>query len=104
MNNLEQTEKQLIEVENQYWRDMLGCLTRLEKHPDFQKLILEGYFKDKAVDGVSLLARDDIVQTGKRSQVMEDLIGVSSLQDHFITIKNLGYVPTDEELEELNQE
>lgn len=100
MNNLnEQTEEQLYEVENQYWVDMKSDLDSLEKDPRFQRLILQGYFKDKATDGVSLLARDDIVRNGERSAVMEDLIAISSLQDHFIMIKNLGYVPpeTDDE-------
>jgi hypothetical protein len=99
MNNLNETDEQLFEVENQYWKNMNSDLESLEKDVRFQRLILQGYFKDKAVDGVSLLARDDIVDNGKRSAVMEDLIAVSSLQDHFIMIKNLGATPSDDEEE-----
>lgn len=100
MNNLnEKTEEQLYEIENQYWVDMKNDLDSLEKDPRFQRLILQGYFKDKAIDGVSLLAKDDVIRNGERTAVMEDLIAVSSLQDHFIMIKNLGHVPaeTDDE-------
>ena len=95
MNTLE--DQQIVEVENQYWADMWAALERLQQNKDFQKVILEGYFKDKAVNGVSLLAQDGIVQGGHRTAVMEDLIAISSLQDHFMTIENLGTIHPDEE-------
>jgi hypothetical protein len=97
MNNL--TEDQIMEAENDYWVDMAESLERLHQNPDFQKVILQGYFTDKAVNGVSLLAKDSIVEAGRRSEVMEDLIAVSSLQDHFITIRNLGTVSIEDESE-----
>ena len=100
MNNL--TEDQLVEVENQYWVDMNASLERLKGNKDFQRVILDGYFKDKAINGVSLLAQDAIVANGHRSAVMEDLIAISSLEDFFITIENLGAsIPEDEEDEEV---
>jgi len=96
MNNLE--EEQIIEVENQYWVDQNTALERLEKNPDFQAVILTGYFKDKAINGVSLLANDQIVKEGHRPAIMESLVAISQLEDHFHTIKNLGtVVPEDEE-------
>jgi hypothetical protein len=94
MNNLD--EPQILEVENQYWVDMAASLERLHSNPDFLKVILIGYFQDKAINGVSLLAQDSVVESGRRSAVMEDLIAVSSLQDHFITIRNLGTVSVDD--------
>ena len=97
MNTLE--DQQIVEVENQYWADMWAALERLQQNKDFQKVVLEGYFKDKAVNGVSLLAQDGIVQGGHRTAVMEDLIAISSLQDHFITIENLGTIQPDEDEE-----
>lgn len=98
MNNL--SDKQILEVENQYWVDMWHSLERLQSNKDFQKVILQGYFKDKAVNGVSLLAQDAIVAGGHRSAVMEDLIAISSLEDFFVTIENLGTIPSEEEEEE----
>lgn len=95
MNNL--NDQQILEVENQYWVDQWASLERLKGNKDFKRVILEGYFKDKAVNGVSLLARDAIVEGGHRSAVMEDLIAISSLEDFFITIENLGSIPAEHE-------
>lgn len=102
MNNL--TDEQVLENETQYWVEMQESLTRLEKHPDFQRVILSGYFRDKAVNGVSMLANDQTIAQGKRPAVIEGLIAISHLEDHFITIKTLGTLaPADaddgEELE-----
>jgi len=95
MNNL--NDQQILEVENRYWADMWSSLERLKENKDFQRVILEGYFKDKAVNGVSLLAQDAIVAGGHRTAVMEDLIAISSLEDFFVTVENLGSVPADED-------
>jgi hypothetical protein len=97
MNNL--NDQQVLEVENRYWADMWASLERLKENKDFQRVILEGYFKDKAINGVSLLAQDGIVQGGHRTAVMEDLIAISSLEDFFMTIENLGTIPTEEDEE-----
>ena len=81
---------------------MNNALDRLEKSPDFQRVILEGYFKDLAVNQVSLLANDQTIREGKRGLVIESLTSISHLQDHLITIKSLGTVtPDDEDDEEL---
>lgn len=99
MNNL--NDQQILEVENKYWADMWLALSRLKENKDFKHVILEGYFRDKAINGVSLLARDAIIRNGERSAVMEDLIAISSLEDFFITIENLGSAsPLDDEDEE----
>lgn len=93
-------DKDLLTVENQYWADMHDALERLEKNDDFKKVILEGYFKDKAINGVSLLATDYVKQNGVRSEIMEQLIAISALEDYFATVHNLGTIQPDEELEE----
>ena len=99
MNNLK--EQQLVEVENQYWIDMFNDLESLKADKRFQRVILDGYFKDKAINGVSLLAQQAVVAGGHRSAVMEDLIAISKLEDFFLTIENLGTViPDDEEFDE----
>ena len=98
MNNLD--EQQILEVENKAASDVWYALERLKKNPDFQLVILKGYFVDKAVDGVSLLANDQTIAAGHRSAIMEDLIAISSLQDHFMVIENLGApIPDDEDSE-----
>lgn len=91
------TEEEILRVENQYWVDMAQALERLEQNDDFKKVILEGYFKDKAINGVSLLATDYVKKGGFRPELMEQLIAISQLEDFFMTIKNIGSVPTEEE-------
>ena len=94
---MEPTE--LETVENQYWVDMYEALQRLEKNKDFQTVILEGYFRDKAVNGVSMLAEPSIKQQGQRGDIMEDMVAISNLQYHFKMIKNLGSIAQDDMLE-----
>lgn len=91
-----QNENELVEVENKYWKDLNHALKQLHENPHFQKVILEGYFKDKAVDGVSMLANPVVMREGKRGEILESLVAVSHLQDYFITISNLGEVVEDD--------
>jgi len=95
--NTPATDNQLIEIENQYWLSMKECLERLEDNKDFQKLVLEGYFKDFAINQTSMLATDYVRKTGTRPEIMERLIAISNLQDYFITIKSMVTPEDDEE-------
>ena len=92
---LELTAEELKEYN--YWVGMKQALERLENNPDFQKVILDGYFKDKAINGVSMLASGYIKKNGLRPDVMEGLVAISQLQDFFITVKQLGTEPEDED-------
>ena len=85
---LELTADELKEYN--YYVGMRQALERLENNPDFQKVILQGYFKDKAVNGVSMLASGYIKKNGLRADIMESLVAISQLQDYFITVKQLG--------------
>lgn len=95
-----------IQVESKepsYWVAQKEALERLEGgHPrpdDFKTVILEGYFRDKAVAGTSILASDQVKASGRRTDVMEGLIAISALQDHFKVIKAMGdMVEQDDEL------
>lgn len=100
MNNLNifaEENTNLSEPDNQYWRDLYEALKRLHENPDFQKVILDAYFRDKAVDGVSMLAHDLVVRNGKRGEMFESLVAISHLMDFFLVIKNLGAPIEDEE-------
>ena len=93
MSNQNQAELELTAEELKeynYYVGMKQALERLENNPDFQKVILEGYFKDKAVNGVSMLASGYIKKNGLRADIMESLVAISQLQDYFITVKQLG--------------
>jgi hypothetical protein len=101
------TEDEIIRVENEYWAEMAQALVRLEtgkpQPDDFKKVILEGYFKDKAINGVSLLAVDHIKRNNLRSEVMEQLIAISQLEDYFATIKNLGLTPSESDFDNIEE-
>ena len=84
---------ELITVDNSYWVEMNESLKRLFQNEDFNRVIVTGYFKDKAVNGVSMLAQEHVVRSGARSAVMEELVAISHLEDFFITIRNIGSIP-----------
>lgn len=92
--------KDLLTVENEYWVNLHNALERLEQNEDFKTVIKEGYFKDKAINGVSLLATDYVKKAGARGDLMEQLVAISQLEDYFATIHNLGTVPADSDDEE----
>ena len=94
------SEEELMSIETQYWVDMKDALERLKGNEDFKKVILDGYFKDKAVNGVSMLAHDYVVQNGHRPQIMEALVAISQLEDYFATIDSMGTQTPDEELDD----
>lgn len=89
-------EKELLTVENDYWADMCSALERLEQNEDFKRVILDGYLKDKALQGVGILATDHVRMNNLRPAVMEELVAISHLQDYFFMVKNLGSVPVED--------
>ena len=93
--DLELTAEELKEFN--HYVGLKQALERLEQNPDFQKLILEDYFKNKPINGVSLLATDYVKKNGLRGEIMEDLVAVSKLQDYFLNIKRLGTTLDDVE-------
>lgn len=97
MNN--QEANILESVDNNYYIELDKALRRLESNPDFKMVILDGYLKDKALSGVSLLGRHDIKKRGERPDVIEELVAISNLQEYFFTIRQLGgSALVDEEL------
>ncbi len=90
--------------EYNYYVGMKQALDRLEQNPDFKKVIMDGYFKDKAINGVSLLATNYIRKNGLRPEVMESLVAISQLQDYFISIKQLGAELPEEDEDETSVE
>lgn len=97
-------EQVLYTQENDKYIELAKALERLEGNADFQKVIIEGYFNNKALDSVSLLARPDIKKRGERTDIMEDLIAISNLKYFFYMIKSLGSSALYEKLEgEINE-
>lgn len=94
MTNQEEVELEM--VENQQWVSRYEALQRLEKNPDFINVISEGYIRDRALNGVSMLANEGVKRQGQRPDVMEMLVSVSNLQDYFKMLKNLGAIAKDD--------
>lgn len=82
----EQVLDELESVDNSYWVELDKALKRLLKSEDFKKVILEGYLKDKALSGVSLLGRSDVKKRGERPDVIEELVSVANLQQYLFTV------------------
>ena len=87
-----QEELELETVENEQWIQRYEALERLKKNPDFINVIMEGYIRDRSLNGVSMLANESVKRQGQRPDVMEMLVAVSTLQDYFKMLKNLGQI------------
>lgn len=82
----EQVLDELESIDNSYWVELDKALKRLLKSEDFKKVILEGYLKEKALSGVSLLGRSDVKKRGERPDVIEELVSVANLQQYLFTV------------------
>lgn len=91
---------ELMYSENDYWAEKYEDLMSLYKNEQFQRVILQGYFKDKAVDLTSLLATDYVRRAGTRGHIMEELVSISGLENYFNTITNKGAPVYEDEDEE----
>ena len=98
-NPSENVDETLIEkAEVEYWAKLKDALERLEKNEDFKAVVLESYFKDFAINQVSMLSHDYTRAQGTRPVLMEQLVAVSALQDYFRTVKMLGsQMPEEDE-------
>ena len=88
-------EKEILTVENNYWVGLKASLDRLKENPDFQKVITEGYFKDRAINGVSMLCAPNS-DGAKRKDLLDEFYAISNLTWYFKMIEHMGAV-TDEE-------
>jgi hypothetical protein len=86
------------EVENNYWYNLHLALARLEENKDFQLVVEEAYFKDRAVNGVSMLANDNVKRNGFRGDIMEEMVAISHFRHFLLNIHSLGApAPLDDE-------
>lgn len=90
-------EQELFAIENDYYADLAQALVRLEQNEDFKKVIMNGYFKDKAIKGVEIIASPHVRANGLRGEVIEELNSISMLNDYFMTIKSLGLAPVEDD-------
>jgi hypothetical protein len=90
-------------AERAYAEEMYKNLMELYEDKRFQKVILEGYLKDKAVDQVSLLATPYVRHNNLRGAIMEELVAISALEGYFKNIETLG-APVEEDGEDIEFE
>ena len=88
-------EREILTVENNYWVNLNGALERLKSNPDFQAVITEGYFKDRAINGVSMLCAPNSDGT-KRKELLDEFYAISNLTWYFKMIEHMGSVSDEE--------
>ena len=88
-------EQEILTVENNYWVGLNQCLERLKANPDFQKVITEGYFKDRAINGVSMLCAPNS-DGAKRKDLLDEFYAISNLTWYFKMIEHMGSVTEEE--------
>lgn len=102
MDAINQEDAQMVQ-EIYKWREYKESLERLERNEDFKKVFLEGYLRERAVDAVSLLAKEDVKQSGRRSDIIEILVAISQFEDYMHTVKAMG-TSAEQDMEEAEQE
>ena len=91
MSNPEQVQEPALELETtdiQQYVALGESLKALRNNPDFKRVILDGYLKDKAMASVSMLSHEGVKRNGDRPAVMEDLVAISNLSYYFDMIEN----------------
>lgn len=94
MNNLLDADienEKFVVGDNEEWVKRKDTLDRLANKKFFKELIDEGYFKDYVFELVMMLVDDRVVKEGKRSQVIEKLVGVAKFKDYMDDVKALAY-------------
>lgn len=88
-------EREILTVENNYWVGLAQALERLKANPDFKAVVLEGYFKDRAINGVSMLCSPGS-DGGRRKELLDEMLAISNLTWYFKMIEHMG-TTNDEE-------
>ena len=90
--NLEQVEQE-IEISIEAAKGAVerkNKLERLLENPDFKEVFEEGYFKNEAARLVSLLCDGDWRTEERRKEIIDDMLGISSVRQYIIGIRQMG--------------
>ena len=88
-------EREILAVENNYWANLNSSLERLKSNPDFQAVILEGYFKDRAINGVSMLCAPNS-DGARKKDLLDEFYAISNLTWYFKMIEHMGSTNEEE--------
>lgn len=104
MNNPQNAENVELETGEMEQFVVLGeALNRLMKNSDFKTVILDYYFKEKTLSAASLLSDNGIKASGKRADIMEELVAISNLQYCFRMIEHFHRAAIDPVLSDEEQ-
>lgn len=84
-------ELQSIEREITANKEMIAryeALERLRKNPDFNNIVMEGFFKDEAVRLVNLKAHPAMQKEENQKAINKDIDAIGSLYYYFMTIES----------------
>lgn len=88
-------EKEILTVENNYWVGLKLALDRLRENADFKAVVLEGYFKDRAVNGVSMMCAPNS-DANKRKDLLDEMYAISNFTWYLKMIDHLGSLSEEE--------
>lgn len=89
---MSQHEIEQIELSIEAAKEMVSrgqAAEKLATHPDFKKLVIEGYFKDEAAR-LAVLSSDPNISEEIRAHVMRDMAGVGAFRRYLSTLVQLG--------------
>lgn len=95
--NENMSDEEILTVGNDYWMQLAHDLEGLKQDERFQRVILEGYFKDRPINGVFMLDAPGVAENGARKDLMEEMISISKLQWYFKMIESMGSAPEETE-------
>jgi len=88
-------EKEILTVENNYWVGLKLALDRLRENADFKAVVLEGYFKDRAVNGVSMMCAPTSDGNVKKD-LLDEMMAISKVIWYFKMIDHMGSTSEEE--------
>lgn len=89
MNNIEEIEVSLNQIKMQIAKT--NKIINLHNNPDFNEIIVEGYFKEYTEDLVRSLADPQIANNeAKRQEVLRTLEGISCLHGYLNSVYQKG--------------
>lgn len=89
-------EREIITVENNYWLGMKQDLDILRATPAFKNVVENGYFRDRAVNAVSMLCAPS-TDANRRKELLDEMYAISNLQWYFKMLDHMGTSDDSEE-------
>ncbi len=90
--------------ERQRIEKLVLAYTKATQDPDFKLLIEKSYGNDYSRNQTSLITNSSILRAGKRTNVLEALAGVSTLDNYLVDIKRLYVEILEQDDDEFDEE